>query len=72
MSRDPLEEKEYADSLRPVKHALFDIWEDNSGLGARWGGLSWRVQLVGYAAHFASKEDAERYIASVKKQREKK
>lgn len=48
-----------------ASRARFEIWEDDS-----YPLLPWRAQMIDYVAYFKTKEQAEGYIAAVKKYRE--
>lgn len=54
-----------------MKHELYDIW-DGESVGRTVGGeLRWRLQLINCVAYFDSRENAEFYVAAVKKERER-
>jgi hypothetical protein len=44
-------------------HKLYDVWEEPNPSDPR---LPWRGQLVDRAAHFATEEQANKYINSVR------
>jgi len=51
-----------------MKPELFSIWEEPTPLKLS---LPWRVQLVNYIAQFPTEADAQKYVDSVKKERER-
>lgn len=45
---------------------LYDIWEDMDDIGP----FPWRAKLVNYIGQFATRAQAERFVAATKKARE--
>ena len=58
-----------------MKRELFDIWEEPvfiSGQKPPWippYAMPWKAQMVNYVGNFSTRENAETFVASVKKSR---
>ena len=50
-----------------MSHKLFDIWEQAD---SKYPSLLWRAEMVDYTALFETREQAESFVAAIKKKRE--